>query len=58
MKVSCKVNKGNKFWDLCYCPFNRGCSLNTGFTVLEFRVLFFLFSATKTCSSPLLGDFD
>ena len=27
MKVSFKVNEGNKFWDLGYCP------LNTGFTV-------------------------
>ena len=27
IKVSFKVNKGNKFWDFGYCP------LNTGFTV-------------------------
>ena len=33
IKVSFKVNKGNKFWDLVYCPLNRGCPLNTGFTV-------------------------
>ena len=33
IKVSFKVNKGNKFGDFGYCPLNRGCSLNTGFTV-------------------------
>ena len=32
--VSFKVNKGNKFGDFGYCPLNRGCPLNTGFTVL------------------------
>ena len=32
--VSFKVNKGNKFWAFGYCPLNRGCPLNTGFTVL------------------------
>ena len=35
IKVSCKVNKGNKFGDLCYCPFNRGSPLNTGFEEIE-----------------------
>ena len=34
IKVSFKVNKGNKFWDFGYCPLNRRCPLNTGFTVL------------------------
>ena len=34
-KVSFKVNKGNKFGDFGYCPLNRGCPLNTGFTVVE-----------------------
>ena len=36
IKVSFKVNKGNKFWDFGYCPLNRGCPLNTGFTVFTF----------------------
>ena len=34
IKVSFKVNEGNKFGDFGYCPLNRGCPLNTGFTVL------------------------
>ena len=34
IKVSFKVNKGNKFWDFGYCPLNGGCPLNTGFTVI------------------------
>ena len=29
IKVSFKVNKGNKFGDFGYCPLNRGCPLNT-----------------------------
>ena len=33
-KVSFKVNKGNKSGDFGYSPLNRGCPLNTGFTVL------------------------
>ena len=33
MKVSFKVYKGNEFWDFGYCPLNKGCPLNTGFTV-------------------------
>ena len=33
IKVSFKVNKENKVWDFGYCPVNRGCPLNTGFTV-------------------------
>ena len=33
IKVSFKVSKGNKFWDFVNCPLNRGCPLNTGFTV-------------------------
>jgi len=33
IKVSFKVNKGNKFGDFGYCPLNRGCPLNTSFTV-------------------------
>ena len=33
IKVSFTVNKGNKFGDLGYCSLNRGCPLNTGFTV-------------------------
>ena len=35
IKVSFKVNKGDKFGDLGYCPLNRGCPLNTGFTVIK-----------------------
>ena len=35
IKVSFKVNKGNKFWDFGYCPLNKGCLLNTGFTVVS-----------------------
>ena len=34
IKVSFKVNKGNKFGDFGYCPLNRGCPLNTSFTVV------------------------
>ena len=34
-KVSFKVNKGNTFGDFGYCPFNGGCPLNTGFTVIK-----------------------
>ena len=33
IRVSFKVNKGNKFWAFGYCPLNRGCPLNTAFTV-------------------------
>ena len=33
MKVSFKANKGNKFGAFGYCPLNRWCPLNTGFTV-------------------------
>ena len=29
IKVSFKVNKGNKFGDFGYCPLNRGCPLHT-----------------------------
>ena len=29
IRVSFKVNKGNKFGDFGYCPLNRGCPLNT-----------------------------
>ena len=32
IKVSL-VNKGIKFWAFGYCPLNRGCPLNTGFTL-------------------------
>ena len=39
IKVSFKVNKGNKFGDFGYCPLNRGCPLNTGFTVLSTSVV-------------------
>ena len=35
IKVSFKVNKGNKFGDFGYCSLNRGCPLNTGFTVFQ-----------------------
>ena len=38
IKVSFKKNKGNKFGDFGYCPLNRGCPLNTGFTVVSFVV--------------------
>ena len=31
--VPFKVNKGNKFGDFGYCPLDRGCPLNTGFSV-------------------------
>ena len=34
MQVSFKANEGNKFWAFGYCPLNRGCPLNTGFTVV------------------------
>ena len=33
IKVSFKVNKGNKFGDFSYFSLNRGCARNTGFTV-------------------------
>ena len=33
IKVWFQVSKGNKFWTFGYCPLNRGCLLNTGFTV-------------------------
>ena len=33
IEVSFQVNKGNKFGDFGYWPLNRGCPLNTGFTV-------------------------
>ena len=33
IKVSFLVNEGNKFGDFGYCPLNRRCPLNTGFTV-------------------------
>ena len=29
IKVSFKVNKGNKFGDFGYCSLNRGCPLDT-----------------------------
>ena len=29
IKVSFKVNKGNKSGDFGYCPLNRGCPLHT-----------------------------
>ena len=29
MMVSFKVNKGNKFRDIGYCPLNGGCPPNT-----------------------------
>ena len=38
IKVSFKVNKGNKFGDFGYCLLNRGCPLNTGFTVILFLI--------------------
>ena len=38
IKVSFKVNKGNKFGDFGYCPLNRGCPLNTGLTVLAAKL--------------------
>ena len=37
IKVSFKVNKGNTFGDFGYCPLNRGCPLNTGFTVVKYK---------------------
>ena len=37
IKVSFKVNKGNKFGDFGYCPLNRRCPLNTGFAVDGFH---------------------
>ena len=33
IKVLFKVNKGNRIGDFGCCPLNRGCPLNTGFTV-------------------------
>ena len=38
IEVSFKVNKGNKFGDFGYCLLNRGCPLNTGFTVILFLI--------------------
>ena len=35
IKVSFKVNKGNRLGDFGYCPLNRGCPLNTGFTAVK-----------------------
>ena len=35
IKVSFNVNKRNRFGDVGYCPLNRGCPLNTGFTVVR-----------------------
>ena len=35
MQVYFTVNVGRKFRDSSWCPLNRGCPLNTGFTVLE-----------------------
>ena len=42
IKVSFKVNKGNKFWDFGYCPLNiedvrllTVSAYNTGFTVFK-----------------------
>ena len=40
IKVSFKANKGNKFWDFGYCPLNKGCPLNTGFTVFCFILIY------------------
>ena len=40
IQVSFKVNKGNKFVDFGYCPLNRGCPLNTGFTVHMLLLIF------------------
>ena len=54
-----KANKGNKFWDFGYCPLNRRCPLNTGFTVLFltsfdlsmlFALLLLLMIASLDCS--------
>ena len=39
IKVSFKVNKGNKFGDFGYCPLNRGCPLDTDFTVFRLLVV-------------------
>ena len=59
IKVSFKANKGNKFWDFGYCPLNRGCPLNTGFTVLLitsfdlsmlFALLLLIMIASLDCS--------
>ena len=45
LKVSFKVNKGNKFG---YCPLNRGCPLNTGFTVSKYPIGILGHYTTKT----------
>ena len=39
IKVSFRVNKGNKFGDFGFCPLDRGCPLNTGFTVVVSKAL-------------------
>ena len=51
IKVSFKVNKGNKFWDFGYCPLNRGCPLNTGLTVVLRAILV---SKLRTANSAIL----
>ena len=45
IKVSFTVNKGSKTGDFRYYPLNRGCSLNTVFTVLTLTLtLTFLYN--------------
>ena len=46
MKVSFKVNNGNKFGDFGYCPLNRGCLLNAGLTV--YRICSVFLNPTNT----------
>ena len=53
IKVSFKANKGNKFWDFGYCPLNRGCPLNTGFTVFTVFFLLLIRCSFRTCFSLL-----
>ena len=59
IKVSFKVNRGNKFWDLGYCPLNRGCPLNTGFKVFHngyrFRVRFAMLMTLGGGSNVILA---
>ena len=47
IKVSFKVNKGIKFGDFGYCPLNRVCPLNTGFTVAWFSSFVFELKLNK-----------
>ena len=53
IKVSFKVNKGNKFGDFGYCPLNRRCPLNTGFTVMQNAVRTFFKISTQSVNRAM-----